>query len=97
MLDWNPIFKWYQFFSVRLEDLGIDDLTKGTLYPQVRTNSLALFGFHLIRLIQRNVDVMITSVLHEFAAKLILICYFFQFATLFFVCDGSTSCDHTLT
>ena len=38
-------------FFVRLEDLGIEDLTEGTLYPQVRTNSLALSAFHLMSVI----------------------------------------------
>ena len=27
------------FLSVSLEDFGIEDLTEGTLYPQVRTKS----------------------------------------------------------
>ena len=50
------------FFSVRLEDLGIEDLTEGTLYPQVRRNYVALFVFQIISEILKNVDFLITFV-----------------------------------
>lgn len=52
--------------SVRLEDLGIEDLTEETLYPQVRTKSLALFALRQIRLIHWQLDLLAIRVLFSF-------------------------------
>lgn len=52
--------------SVRLEDLGIEDLTEETLYPQVRTKSLALFALRQIRLIHWQFDLLAIRALFSF-------------------------------
>lgn len=93
---------------VRLEDLGIDDLTKGTLYPQVRTNSFALFAFiskapYMITLILfylfiffYNADFMITSLCMSLQPSRYLLGSLSSLLR-YFLCDGWHLISHILT